>query len=52
VGTGIGLAIVRELAGAMGGRAWVESTEGTGATFVVRLPVLRTDSARAPAPTA
>lgn len=39
VGTGIGLAIVRELAGAMGGQAWVDPAEG-GATFVVRLPIL------------
>ena len=53
VGTGIGLAIVRELSAAMGGQAWVDPTEGTGATFVVRLPILRptpsppTSSARA-----
>jgi two-component system OmpR family sensor kinase len=39
VGTGIGLAIVRELAGAMGGQAWVDPATG-GATFVVRLPIL------------
>jgi two-component system OmpR family sensor kinase len=43
VGTGIGLAIVRELAAAMGGQAWVDPTDGPGATFVVRLPVLRPD---------
>lgn len=47
VGTGLGLAIVRELASAMGGRAWVEPPDGPGATFVVRLPILR--SAPAPA---
>lgn len=41
VGTGIGLAIVRELAGAMGGQAWVDPADGAGATFVVRLPILR-----------
>jgi two-component system, OmpR family, sensor kinase len=41
VGTGIGLAIVRELAGAMGGQAWVDTGGGSGATFVVRLPILR-----------
>jgi two-component system OmpR family sensor kinase len=41
VGTGIGLAIVRELAAAMGGLAWVDTADGTGATFVVRLPILR-----------
>ena len=38
-GSGIGLAIVRALAGAMGGRAWAESRGlGTGATFVLELP--------------
>ena len=41
VGTGIGLAIVRELAGAMGGQAWVDPADGAGTTFVVRLPILR-----------
>jgi two-component system sensor histidine kinase BaeS len=46
VGTGIGLAIVRELSAAMGGHAWVDPTERAGATFVVRLPILRV-----PAPT-
>jgi signal transduction histidine kinase len=38
-GSGIGLAIVRALAGAMGGRAWAESAgPGTGASFVLELP--------------
>ncbi|HSW41726.1 MAG TPA: HAMP domain-containing sensor histidine kinase [Patescibacteria group bacterium] len=38
-GSGIGLAIVRALAGAMGGRARAESRgPGTGATFVLELP--------------
>jgi two-component system sensor histidine kinase BaeS len=43
VGTGIGLAIVRELSAAMGGQAWVDPADavGGGATFVVRLPILR-----------
>lgn len=37
-GTGIGLAIVRRLAALYGGRAWVESEPGQGATFVVSFP--------------
>ena len=38
-GSGIGLAVARALAGAMGGRAWAESAgPGTGATFSVWLP--------------
>jgi signal transduction histidine kinase len=38
-GAGIGLAIVRALAEAMGGHAWAESAgPGQGATFLVELP--------------
>jgi two-component system sensor histidine kinase BaeS len=39
VGTGIGLAIVRELADAMGGAAWAEPVEPAGTCFVVELPL-------------
>ena len=37
-GTGIGLALVQELAAQHGGRAWVESTPSGGARFVVEWP--------------
>lgn len=38
-GAGLGLAIVREIVGAHGGRAFVAEHGGTGARFVVELPV-------------
>ncbi|HEV7688381.1 MAG TPA: ATP-binding protein, partial [Acidimicrobiia bacterium] len=38
-GTVMGLAIVKGIAEAHGGRIWVEATPGGGATFVLRLPV-------------
>lgn len=43
-GTGIGLSIVRKIAEARGGRAWVESEEGRGATFFVQWPKARPDA--------
>jgi signal transduction histidine kinase len=41
VGNGLGLYLCRELADAMGGRIWVESTgiEGEGSVFHLRLPL-------------
>ena len=37
-GTGIGLSLVRKLVDAQGGRAWVESAPGNGATFYFLWP--------------
>jgi len=48
-GTGLGLAIARELATLMDGTVTVESKEGEGSTFRVRLPVHVTESAPAAA---
>jgi two-component system sensor histidine kinase SenX3 len=48
-GTGLGLAIVRHVAQAHGGEVSVESVEGEGSTFRLRLP-LAVESARAAEP--
>ncbi len=49
-GSGLGLAIVRGFVEANGGRVWVESLPGQGATFVVELPLA--DAAERVAPRA
>jgi signal transduction histidine kinase len=38
VGTGVGLALVRHIASAHGGRVTVESAPGSGSTFTIELP--------------
>ena len=44
-GAGLGLFLARGLLAAMGGRIWVESKEGEGASFVFELPIAGGDSA-------
>lgn len=38
-GTGLGLAISKNLTELLGGKIWVDSNEGKGSTFMVRIPV-------------
>src|SRR5262249_994549 len=41
-GSGIGLALVKHIAGSHSGKAWVESEFGKGSTFIVTIPIRRT----------
>ncbi len=49
-GVGLGLAVCREIVRAHGGRIEVVSEPGRGTTVSVRLPILESPAARAPAP--
>jgi signal transduction histidine kinase len=42
-GSGLGLFIVRSVARRHGGEAWVESAEGQGSTFLIRIPLSETN---------
>ncbi len=44
-GTGLGLALVREIAELHGGRVTVESKVNQGATFTLRLPIMNAERA-------
>ena len=45
-GTGLGLPISRQIIEHFGGRLWVESTPGEGATFIFELPAAKPAAAQ------
>jgi len=45
-GTGLGLAIVKHVTAAHGGKVTVQSTEGAGSTFTLRLPLRPTNAVK------
>jgi signal transduction histidine kinase len=51
-GVGIGLALVKELTEVQGGQVSVQSQEGKGTTFTVRLPYQKAEAAEKPKPPA
>ena len=51
-GTGIGLAVARDIVSAHGGEIGFSSVEGEGSTFWIELPLSRSEAARDPVPQA
>jgi signal transduction histidine kinase len=51
-GVGIGLALVKELSELHGGKVTVDSVEGQGTTFTVRMPYLKAEAEALPEPVA